>query len=130
MTMTWTHSGPARTSRSRRYTIHTTDPLLGTWATDQLSLVYDRLEGFFSAEQGRARTAVQMRSRVDTGLMRSMVEAMYSATPNELVLDYGWWFGMPLYAIFQEFGTRTGIEPMQAVQRTYHETVAGLKRVI
>lgn len=128
--MYWTYSGTIEKSRRKRYTIQTPSFEGGTWATDQLSQVYERIEDFFITQQRRARQAVMSRSRVDTGIMRSNVESFLSTSRDELVLEFGWWYGQPLWAIFQEFGTRTGIRPMHAVQQTFHEVILELRRVL
>lgn len=128
--MFWTYSSSPRRSRRGRFTITTPEWHGGTWATDQLSQAYERVEDVFIAQQQRARRAVMERSRVDTGLMRASVESFLAISATEMRLEFGWWYGMPLWAIFQEFGTRNGITPMRAVHQTFHEVVLELRRAL
>lgn len=118
MTLVWTSSGRRSASRSRRYTVRAPRFPAGEWATDELSQVYDRVEDAVRAEQLQVRENIMANARVDTGLMRSLVESTV-ATPGEtFVMEFGWWEGVPHYAPYQEFGTRY-IDPMLAVQREY-----------
>lgn len=133
MRIDWISIGNPRQSKRGRYTVEVPDAPIGTWATDQFSVFYERLEEAFTREAPRARSAVMARSRVDTGLMRAMVDAFTALGHTELVLDFGWWGGLaeggtgPFYAPFQEFGTSNGVTPMRAVQRTFHEAVANIR---
>jgi len=116
--LVWQESGPRAPSRSRRYTQSAPNFPVGEWATDELSQVYDRVDDVVREQQVQARTNIMAASRVDTGLMRSLVESTV-ATPGEtFVMEFGWWSGVPHYAPYQEFGTMY-IEPMLAVQREY-----------
>lgn len=114
-------------SRTGYYTRNIPDDPLGTWATDQISLFYDALLRVFERERELTRADVTARARVDTGFMRAQVDSYLAHTKTEIRLEFGWEFGRPLYAIFQEFGTRTGIKPMQAVHHAFHGSVARIK---
>lgn len=140
MRLDWVHSGAARTSKSRRYTIDVPEALVGTWATDRYSLWYDRIRAAMDRAVPRAQRAVQSivqaEDRIDTGLMLSMASAIATYDGDELHLEFGWWGGLaeggpgPYYAPFQEFGTSNGIAPMLAVQRTYHQELGKLRNVV
>lgn len=118
MALVWQTSGMGRGSRSRRYTTVVPMYPAAEWATDELSQVYDRVEAAARTAQVEARQRIMAASRVDTGLMRAMVESTMSSPGESFVLDFGWWEGVPHYAPYQEFGTRY-IEPMMAVHAEY-----------
>lgn len=136
MRIQWVHSGRARTSRSRRYTHHVPDMPVGTWATDQLSLAYDRLHRAMTGQVPKAQSRVRSRSTVKTGLMRSMVDSFLSDEGERLVLEFGWWGGLaeggpgPYYAPFQEFGGVPAPPAIHAVYETFHLTLPELERAV
>lgn len=116
--------------RSRTSGVHTRvmpDNPMGTWSTDQISWFYDRLNAYFKQERERTRAGVMEKSRIDTGLMRSEVEAFLSATRSTFTLEFGWFDERPYYARYQEFGTSRGIEPMRAVLGEFTGLQARLK---
>lgn len=116
--------------RSRTSGVHThvvPDNPLGTWSTDRISGFYDRLNAFLKQEREHTRAGVMEKSRIDTGLMRSEVEAFLSHTRTVLTLEFGWFDERPYYARYQEFGTSRGIEPMRAVGQEFTEFQARLK---
>lgn len=117
-------------SQRGRFTDHTLDVPIGVWATDQLSIWYERVRDHMEERQPEARDKVMTRSRVDTGYMRSNADSFFSATDKEIVLEFGWDEGRPFYAPFQEFGTDNGIEPMLAVYQTWVEEFNLLKFVV
>jgi len=122
MPITW-NRGPA--PKAGRYTITTPDnPTLG-WATGQLSQTYANVFEYMEDSRVYAEMAVSARSRVDTGLMRHMADAVLTVRGDVFELNFGWWEGAPYYAPFQEFGTRNGIQPMLAVYETHLEIMAG-----
>lgn len=127
MTLSWDVSGPLYQGR---YTRRADDMPALEWGTGTLSRTYDLLVQVFEEEQQRARAEVMARSRVDTGFMRSNVESFMSATGTVLNLEFGWDYGRPLYAIFQEFGTRNGITPMKAVHETFYEVLRRLETAV
>lgn len=119
----WHHTYRARSSR--RFTHDDGEHSLTLWATDQLNLYYDQLRAFFHAELPVVREAVRNRSRVDTGFMRSNVEAFEFGSLALVGIEFGWSEGAPHYAPYQEFGVPShNIKPMRAVQQTYHESWA------
>lgn len=124
MTLAWEVSG---TLHPGRFTRSTADMPALEWATGQLSRIYQELDDFFEAELSRTRQEVMARSRVDTGYMRSNAESFKSATGQILRLEFGWDYGRPLYAVFQEFGTRNGITPMKAVHETFYGVLRRLE---
>lgn len=102
-------------------------PLEG-WVTDALEGKRAQLREFLRVQQLTARDLVRMRSHVDTGRMRSEVDSFFFDSPRLMGIDFGWWEGNPQYAPYQEFGVPShNIEPMRAVQRTYHELWGQLK---
>jgi hypothetical protein len=114
-------------SRSGIYNIDTPDLPLTLWATDQMSQKYDELLNVMQQQMSVAHRAVRMRSRVDTGYMQAHALATETHSPRLLSISFGWFENDPFYARFQEYGTRTGIKPMMAVQKTYHEVWARVK---
>lgn len=116
----WHHT--YRPKSSRRFTYDDGEASLALWVSDQLNLKYDQLVAFFGEEMLNARQTVRARSRVDTGRMRSEVEAYQFASLTLVGVEFGWWEGNPHYAPYQEFGVPShNIKPMRAVQQTYHE---------
>lgn len=101
---------------------------LGVWADEVLEGKRREVRDFLLTQQGVAREAVRMRSNVDTGRMRSEVDSFFFDSPQLIGIDFGWWEGNPHYAPYQEFGVPShNIEPMRAVQDTYHEIWGQLK---
>lgn len=101
---------------------------LAEWVTDVLEGKREQLREFLRAKQLTARDLVRMRSLVDTGRMRSEVDSFFFDGARLMGIDFGWWEGNPHYAPYQEFGVPShNIEPMRAVQRTYHELWGQLK---
>lgn len=133
MAITWQTSGYNRSS-SRRYTIPTPDFPGGEWATDQLSSLHDRVVAGMDdiAEQGYqdVRGRVIGLDRIDTGLMLASVHSNTVRRASLIEVSFGWYGGDPHYAIYQEFGTRTGIEAMQAVHDAFHRAQDALRAVI
>ena len=128
MDLHWKYSGRAVHSRRRRYTVNVPDNPAGTFATDSVSTYREEVDTVFQESAQAARAKVMGYSRVDTGYMRANVEA-FTATPRESVsMEFGWDEGRPHYAPYQEFGTRKGIQPMMAVHRAFHETLADLQK--
>lgn len=120
MALVWQTSGMGRGSRSRRYTTVVPMYPAAEWATDELSQVYDRVETAARTAQVEARQRIMAAARVDTGLMRSLVESTLSTPGESFVLDFGWWEGVPHYAPYQEFGVPShNIRPMHAVHAEY-----------
>ena len=78
----------------------------------------------------KSEGSVRKRSRVDTGAMKRQVTGTGDFGTDILKISFGWEPFAPYYAPFQEFGTRTGIEPMMAVGTTYLEAVAELRRMV
>lgn len=78
--------------------------------------------------QGEA--TVRMRSRVDTGAMRSQVTGTGDFGTDILKISFGWETLRPYYAPFQEFGTRNGITPMMAVHAAYHQAVPTMTKLL
>jgi hypothetical protein len=74
----------------------------------------------------RGEGIVRKRSRVDTGLMKRSVTGTGDFGTDVLKISFGWEPLYPYYAPFQEFGTRTGIEPMMAVYTAYHTILSEL----
>lgn len=123
MAITWTTSGGR--PQPGRYTIESADnPTLG-WATGQLTQIHENVFDYMEQSKVYAEQAVAARSRVDTGLMRRLADAVLTVRTDVSVLDFGWWEDSPYYAPFQEFGTRAGIQAMLAVYETHLEIMAG-----
>jgi len=73
---------------------------------------------------------VRARSRVDTGSMRSQVTGTGDFGTDVLKISFGWEPFAPYYAPFQEFGTRNGITPMNAVLETFVESSQKLRGIV
>lgn len=58
--------------------------------------------------------------RVATGYMRKMVQSrVRTVAKGGVSIFVGWVYGKPGYAIFQELGTKNGIQAMNAIGQTY-----------
>lgn len=121
----WTNTYRPR-SRSGRYNAVDPDNPLLLWATDQLSSKWDRIRAMMREQRRFAQERVMVRSRVDTGLMKSEVRGIFWGG-EVMNLEFGWDEGHPFYAPFQEYGTRNGIKPMRAVHQTFHEVWASVR---
>ena len=73
---------------------------------------------------------VRTRSRVDTGAMKAQVTGTGDFGTDILKISFGWNARAPYYAVFQEFGTRTGIRPMMAVHAAYHYALPELSKLV
>lgn len=77
-----------------------------------------------------AKNDVRNRSRVDTGTMKRLVFSTGDYGTDILKVRFGWRELEPYYAPFQEFGTRRGIEPMQAVYNAFQSALPKVNRLI
>lgn len=113
------------TRGSNRYTLQ--DPMNPTlqWMTGQLSTTYDGIFAYMESSYRYSEQAVQNLSRVDTGLMRMLVESNLNVRGDVFELSFGWESETPHYAGYQEFGTQY-IEPMLAVGTVFEEIWAGV----
>lgn len=99
---------------------------LSAFVIDHLNKTRRDLILDMSNARRRGEAIVRQRSRVDTGLMRSLVTGTGDFGTDILKITFGWESLMPYYAPFQEFGTRNGITPMMAVLTAYNTVLAEL----
>jgi hypothetical protein len=101
---------------------------LSAFVIDHLNQTRQQLILDMSNARRRGEGIVRARSRVDTGNMRSLVTGTGDFGTDILKISFGWESYRPYYAIFNEFGTRTGITPMLAVYTAYNTVLAELSR--
>jgi len=99
---------------------------LSAFVIDHLNNTRQQLILDMSNARRRGEALVRQRSRVDTGLMKSLVTGTGDFGTDILKISFGWETMRPYYAPFQEFGTRTGITPMMAVLNAYQTVLAEL----
>lgn len=80
--------------------------------------------------ESKAKLDVARRARVDTGNLKSRTYSEGSYNTDMIRIRFGWKELAPYYAPFQEFGTRTGIKPMQAVYAAYNNALPEVKRLV
>lgn len=100
---------------------------LSAFVVDHLNKTRQQLILQLSNMRRRGEGIVRKRSRVDTGLMKRSVTGTGDFGTDILKISFGWETLYPYYAPFQEFGTRTGIEPMMAVYTAYHQVWSELQ---
>lgn len=100
---------------------------LSAFAIDYLNKTRQQLILDMSNARRRGEGIVRARSRVDTGLMKSLVTGTGDFGTDILKISFGWEGFRPYYAPFQEFGTRTGITPMLAVYTAYNTVLSELR---
>lgn len=102
------------------------DTGLSAFVIDHLNKTRQRLVLDLSNARRRGEGLVRARSRVDTGHMRALVTGTGDFGTDVLKISFGWEHREPFYAPFQEFGTRTGIEPMMAVLDAFNSVTSEL----
>lgn len=101
---------------------------LSAFVIDHLNKSRQQLILDMSNARRRGEAIVRARSRVDTGLMKSLVTGTGDFGTDILKISFGWEGFRPYYAPFQEFGTRTGITPMLAVYTAYNTVLSELRK--
>ncbi len=104
----------------------TFDTGLSAFVVDHLNKSRQRLVLDLSNARRRGEGMVRAKSRVDTGLMKSSVTGTGDFGTDILKISFGWEHDSPIYAPFQEFGTRNGITPMMAVLDAFNQVTAEL----
>jgi hypothetical protein len=102
------------------------DAGLSAFVVDHLNKTRQSLVLDMSNARRRGEALVRAKSRVQTGRMKSSVTGTNDLGTDILKISFGWEHGEPLYAPFQEFGTRTGITPMMAVLDAFNQVTAEL----
>lgn len=102
------------------------DTGLSAFVVDHLNKSRQRLVLDLSNARRRGEGLIRAKSRVDTGRMRSSVTGTNDLGTDILKISFGWEHGDPMYAPFQEFGTRRGITPMMAVLDAFNAVTAEL----
>ena len=100
---------------------------LSAFVVDHLNKSRQQLILDMSNTRRRAEATVRAKSRVKTGRMKRSVTGTGDFGTDILKISFGWQYDNPLYSVFQEFGTRTGITPMMAVLDAYNQAVAELQ---
>lgn len=99
---------------------------LSAFVIDHLNKSRQTLVLDLSNARRRGEAMVRSKSRVDTGVMQSSVNGTGDFGTDILKITFGWEYGSPLYAPFQEFGTRRGITPMMAVLDAFNAVTTEL----
>ena len=102
------------------------DTGLSAFVVDHLNKSRQHLVLDLSNARRRGEALVRAKSRVDTGQMQASVTGTGDFGTDILKISFGWEHDNPLYAPFQEFGTRRGITPMMAVLDAFNEVTAEL----
>lgn len=106
------------------------EEILQAFVIDHLNRSRGRLVQGLKGIEAKAKRDVIIRSRVDTGNMKSRVYSEGSYNTDILRIRFGWKELAPYYAPFQEFGTRTGIKPMRAVYAAYNNALPEVRRLV
>ena len=99
------------------------------FVTDHLNRSRGKIVKDLKKIEQAAKNEVKSRSRVRTGTMRRLVFSTGDYGTDILKVQFGWRELEPYYAPFQEFGTRNGIVPMEAVYQAFQHAVADLGRI-
>lgn len=103
------------------------DAGLSAFVVDHLNKTRQQLVLEMSNARRRGEGLVRAGSRVRTGAMKSQVTGTGDFGTDILKISFGWESIQPYYAPFQEFGTRTGIEPMMAVLNAFNQVTSELQ---
>lgn len=99
---------------------------ISAFVVDHLNKSRQKLVLDLSNARRRGEGLIRAKSRVDTGTMRSSVTGTGDFGTDVLKISFGWEHDSPMYAPFQEFGTRRGITPMMAVLDAFNSVTAEL----
>lgn len=100
------------------------------FVTNHLNRSRGKIVTGLKAIEQSAKNDVRSRSRVATGNMKRQVMSTGDYGTDILKVRFGWRELEPYYAPFQEFGTRRGIEPMQAVYHAFQASLPKVNRLI
>lgn len=103
---------------------------LSAFVINHLNATRQQLILSMSNARRAGEATVRRMARVDTGLMKSEVTGTGDFGTEILKITIGWEANSPEYAPYQEFGTRTGIEPMMAVATAFTQAVDIVKKSV